>query len=387
MAGIALVLAALTAGPRQGNLPAGSRGELTLTAVADAQVQAGSLAGRNFGRSEFIKVSGYLFDPSPPGFAIEPSPPRSGDRLTVRIQSPAVTRDGRPVAYRYLWHRYQDGRPVLIQEGPRPALERPVRAGERWRVVVAAISEQGRTAVSWAEAAVAEGKPAVGDGGSPSTRPSGDNPATPAAAIPPGRAPRLWKASPWGQFLHRRGYLAFDVTPLTAKLAAGGTIHSARLRLYVRPDASWFRSVVDTTLLVHEVPPERARFDETAITWRNQPTPEPVVPPLGRIGLTGRLVTENDSKWRAWSRLHDATWKDRARHATAFSNDPKFGLWGWREVDVTDCVRRQLASGAGRIAFCLTEPPRKSGKRSTCAVRTREYLQGRYAARLVVDCR
>jgi len=334
--------------------PAGADETVRLTAVADAWVTAGSRADRNAGTTAALLITGYQFDPCAPEIAIEPANPKAGDRLTVRIKTPATTVDGKPVACRYLWHRYHGSRPALIQESDRPGLDRAVKAGERWRVVVAAIAKNRRTAVAWAEVVVAGG-------------------ATPTTKAAPG---------PWGQFLHRRAYIAFDV-----KRLAGRRIVSARLALYARPDSSWRRKAADTSILVHAVPRARAGFDEGRVTWRTQPTPEPVGAPIAAIDLPGRFVTEDDPAWQAWSKLHNATWKDRNRHATAFSNDPTHGLWRWREVDVTAAVRREAAPGAGRLAFCLIEPLRSTHRRSTCAVRSREYADGRYAPALVVTCR
>lgn len=345
----AAALAALWLGAAEGVPSRPAPTSLRIPAAADALVTAGSHADRNDGHAESLRLSGYHFDPVPPGAAVEPAQPQPGDRLTVRITAPSSAADGRPIRYTYLWHRREGPRLVLVQKGDGAPLKEPVRAGERWRVFVVANTADGRTATSWGEVCVGE----IGPGASAA-------------------------ASAHGQFLLSRAYLGFDLTSL-----AGRPIVSARLALYLRPDVSWRRAVFDTALLIYAVPGDRARFDEAAITWRNQPAADLPAEPLARIDLPGRSVTETDPKWQAWSRLHGATWADRGRYANPFSNDPQYGVWRWEEVDVTEAVR----AAGGWVAFCLAAPRRTTGASAACAVRTREYEQARFAPTLVVTCR
>ncbi len=69
--------------------------------------------------------------PTAPGVAVEPERPRRRDTLTCRIATPAVDKDGDPVAYTYAWTR--NGKAVPSGADPARVESSRIAKGERWR--------------------------------------------------------------------------------------------------------------------------------------------------------------------------------------------------------------------------------------------------------------
>jgi hypothetical protein len=243
-------------------------------------------------------LCGYLFPTSAPVTDIVPDAPQAGKELECKV----LVRSDRAGSelideYEFIWFRFQSGQWVKAD----------VPAGHKLAGGITKNEER------WACYVIPQGAPKQYTG-------AGIRDEVEIGASKPGDS-RANSEYGWayGQWRHTRGYLKFDISSLTAK-----KVKAVKLRFFCEVQAPPF------VLQAYACP---SRWKELEITWVNQPLKFPFSDkPIAAVTLEYGPEPTAENPASDWGQKHAPT---------------------WRELDLTDYVRRAVAAGDKELSVCL----------------------------------